>query len=247
MRHVLQRHPFAVEAFFRHSLVLTYACAAERLAPLLPAGLMLDTHQGFGFLAIALVQTQRLHPSWMPGWFGRPAFLAGFRLFVRRADAPSRRGLYILKSLTDRRWMRCGGNLFTHYRYILCRSRVCESEGGLQWTVRTNDGRNDLDVTVPSLQHSAALPAGSPFADEREARRFAGPLPYTFDYEAETHSLVSIRGVRREWNPQPVGVVVRRNTFVDGPLFRGAMPTLANAFYVRDLPYRWERGVRTPL
>ena len=29
----LRRHPFAVEAFFRHSLVLTYASPAEVLQP----------------------------------------------------------------------------------------------------------------------------------------------------------------------------------------------------------------------
>jgi hypothetical protein len=40
---------------------------------------------------------------------------------------------------------------------------------------------------------------------------------------------------------------VRRNTFLDQPLFRAAEPLLANAFYLRGVPYRWERGVRTRL
>jgi hypothetical protein len=42
----------------------------------------------------------------------------------------------------------------------------------------------------------AALPAGSPFSSVREARRFAGPLPFTFDYEEQTHSIVAVYATR---------------------------------------------------
>jgi len=93
----------------------------------------------------------------------------------------------------------------------------------------------------------APLPAGSPFANEKEARRFAGPLPYTFDYEQETHSIIRIRGLRQDWNPQPVDVEVRKNTFLQQEPFCRATPILANAFHVANVPYQWFRGVRIPL
>jgi hypothetical protein len=93
----------------------------------------------------------------------------------------------------------------------------------------------------------APLPAGSPFASLGEARRFAGPLPYTFDYEPETHSIVRIEGVRQKWNPEPVAVEVRRCSFLERPPFAGERAVLANAFHLQDVPYRWERGVREPL
>ena len=92
-----------------------------------------------------------------------------------------------------------------------------------------------------------SLPATSPFADLDEARHFAGPLPFTFDYEPETHSIIRILGLRKGWDPMPVDVDVRRATFLDRAPFRDAGPRLANAFYVRDLDYRWEPGVREPL
>ena len=66
MLHRLRRHPFTVAAHFRHSLVLTYAYRPEVLAPLLPPGLTLDTHAGYAFLAIALVDTRGLRPVWVP-------------------------------------------------------------------------------------------------------------------------------------------------------------------------------------
>ena len=54
MLHLLKRHPLPVVAFFRHSLVLTFAYPQKLLQPLVPPGLVLDTYKGFGFLAIAV-------------------------------------------------------------------------------------------------------------------------------------------------------------------------------------------------
>ena len=59
--------------------------------------------------------------------------------------------------------------------------------------------------------------------------------------------MVMIRGVREHWDPQPVAVDVRKRTFFDREPFCRATPILANAFHLRDVPYRWERGVVTAL
>jgi hypothetical protein len=244
----LKRHPIPVSAFFRHSLVLTYAFPREILAPLLPPGLVLDTYGDHGFLAIALVQTESLRPSFLPQAFGRDFFLSGYRIFTRLdTPASSQRGLRILRSDTDRRWMVWAGNLLTHYHYRLCRAELTEQPFGIHWCIRTPRGQADLDVLARIERRPAALPAGSPFASSKDARRFAGPLPFTFDYEPETHSIVRIRGVRQHWNPQAVEVDVRKNTFLQQEPFCRATPILANAFHVHHVPYQWTRGVRIPL
>jgi uncharacterized protein DUF2071 len=250
MLYWLKRHPIPISAFFRHSLVLTYALRPEGLTPLLPEGLVLDTFRGFGFLAVALVQTERLRPSFLPAAVGRDFFLSGYRVFTRLAQigqgngGQSKRGLRILRSDTDHASMVCFGNLLTHYNYRLCQATVREDGRQLHWTVRTPDAKADLDVTARLGARGAALPEGSPFQTLAEARRFAGPLPYTFDYERETHSIVAIRAVRQNWNPEPVAVEVWQNTFLEHEPFRGAEPVLANAFYVHDVPYAWQRGRR---
>src|SRR4051812_45952931 len=80
----LRRHPFPVEAFFRWSLVLAYAVPKDALAPLLPRGLTLDTYDDtWGFLAVALVQTEDLRPRGFPRALGRDFFLSGYRVFAR--------------------------------------------------------------------------------------------------------------------------------------------------------------------
>ena len=244
MLHLLKRHPLPVEAFFRHSLVVTYAFPGELLVSLLPPGLVLDTYKGFGFLAIAMVQTERLRPARLPRMLGQDFFLSGYRIFTRLdTRSSSLRGLKILRSDTDKKLMVASGNLLTHYAYQHCQVSFRENGGELRVKIATPEARADLEVSADLAHLPGALPEGTPFASEKDARRFAGPLPYTFDYEKETGSIIMIRGVRENWNPQPVGVTVTRCTFLEQEPFRRATPRLANAFYLRDVPYRWERGV----
>lgn len=245
----LKRHPVPIEAFFRHSLVLTYALPREVLTPLLAPSLTLDTFGDFGFLAIALVQTEGLRPLGAPRFTGRDFFLSGYRIFARYTSKSGAhlRGLRILRSDTDNPLMALGGNLLTHYHYHLARVRISETPTQIEYSIGTPRQTADLQVRADLTSRPASLPASSPFPDLETARRFAGPLPYTFDYEAQTNSLILIKGVRKKWDPQPIQVEVARNTFLQNPLFQGATPVLANAFFIENISYRWERGRRETL
>ena len=249
MFHQFQRHPFPVRAWFRHSLVLTYAFPQNLLRPLLPPGLELDTFDGLGFVAVAIVQTQNLRPEFLPAWMGQDFFLTGYRIFARYRTLAGRnlRGLHILRSDTDRRLMAFAGNCLTHYQYRWARVAWRETPNRLEISVRTPRAEADLDLTAFIADTPATLPVGSPFPDQRQARLFAGPLPFTFDYEPETHSIILIEGERKEWHPKPVRVEVRAAGFFDGVPFQEIKPVLANAFLVSNVPYRWKRGVREAL
>jgi hypothetical protein len=242
----LRRNPVPVSAHFRHSLVLTYAFPGDVLRQLLPPGLVLDTVDDTGFAAVALVQTERLRPSFAPARLGRNFFLSGYRIFVRRTGQSSLRGLYILRSDTDRRSMAVLGNLLTHYRYRLAKVSITERSGELEIIVVTPDREADLHVVADLERRPAPLPPGSPFRTLDDARRFAGPLPHTFAYEESSDALVVVRATRAGWDPQPVAVDVRRATFFDRDPFRDVEPVLANAFHVAGIDYRWECGRVVP-
>jgi Uncharacterized conserved protein (COG2071) len=249
MHHALKRHPLSIRAHFGHCLVLTYAFPREILEPLLCPGLTLDTFGDLGFLAVAMVQTRALRPAFLPPVFGLDFFLAGYRIFARFRTAAGRtlRGLRILRSDTDRPLMAVAGNLLTHYGYRKSDVRWIEQEGRLEIAIRTPRAEADLRVVAELTSKPAALPEGSPFADVAEARKYAGPLPFTFDYEPETHSILMVQGVRKQWDPQPVRVEVLENSFLRQPPFVEAEPILANAFHLADVPYLWRRGVREAL
>lgn len=242
---MLKRHPFGVTAWFRHCLVLTYALPPTVLEPLLPPGLILDTYNGVGFVAIAMVQTQSLRPSCFPRVLGQDFFLSGYRIFARYTTKAGRtlRGLRILRSDANRRVMVFFGNLLTHYNYRLAQAEVREQDYQLEVELRTPNAEADLHVLADLSSPPAAPPTGSPFSDLHEARLFAGPLPFTFDYEAQTNSIVLIEGVRKRWKPRPVNVQVLESTFFCTAAFRSAQPALANAFYAEDIPYHWKPGV----
>ena len=235
----LKTHPFAVEAFFEHSLVLTFAVPLAELAVLLPAPLVADTFdERWGFVAVALVQTRRLRPRGFPGWLGQDFFLIGYRAFVRYPSPTGKRlrGLYILRSETDQARMTALGNLFTHYQYhTVDIVQQPTASGG-----RIESRRGGFHVELAPAATDVALPAGSPFATWAEARRFAGPLPFTFSVDAAAGRVLIVEGVREHWQPQPVAVASYQAGYFEQLGFSRLQ--LANAFAVRDIPYAWKKG-----
>ena len=237
----LKRNPFAVEAFFDRSIVLTYGFSPGSLVPLLPACLTLDTFQDrHAFVAVAVVQTRGLRPRGFPRLLGRDFLLVGYRVFVRyvNSEGKKRRGLYILGSETDRRSMEWLGNLFTRYRYRHSDVRLIDEAS--RTTVRSST--SGLSLTVDREEsESLAVPDGSPFRDWREARKFAGPLPFTFSVDSGSRQVVIIEGVRENWSPRPVRVLEHNAPFVNA--LTGATPVLAGAFMTEEIPYSWRKGV----
>lgn len=236
----LKNHPFAVEAFFESSLVLTFAVEKEKLENLIPECLALDTFdEKWAFVAAAMVETKNLRPKGLPKIFGRDFFLIGYRIFVRYTDAAGKRkrGLYILKSETDRKAMEFFGNIFTHYSYTTTDIKKTAS-GNL---IEIKSSKSDFKVIIEnSGDENISLPENSPFSDWKESRRFAGPLPFTFSYFPATKAVLIIEGVRENWTPTPIKVESYHFSFLDDLKLSGAK--LANAFIIKNVPYQWKKG-----
>ena len=235
----LKNHPFPVEAYFRQSLVLSFAVPKEQLQLLLPGKLELDTFQDqWGFLAVAMVDTKDLRPKGFPRMFGQDFFLIGYRLFVRYTSKNGKklRGLYILRSETDKKSMKWLGNLFTHYQYH--HRDVSISEVSNTYLVQSKmDG---FVVKVEKGLTEPLLPASSPFTNSAEARRFAGPLPHTFTHLQAKNAVLMVEGVRENWTPSPVRIIEYQIPFIESLELKGI--TLANAFQINDIPYYWKKG-----
>lgn len=235
----LKNHPFAVEAFFESSIVLTFAVLKEQLQELIPKCLQLDTfNDKWAFIAIAMVQTKNLRPKGFPAFMGNDFFLIGYRVFVRfTTNAGKRlRGLYILKSETDRKKMEIMGNIFTHYNYTT--TDVAQTENELLKTI--SSVKSNFIVNIDKADENIPLPPDSPFADWKEARRFAGPLPFTFTVNEESKQVLIIEGVRQNWTPLPLKVASYDFDFLKKLHLKN--PILANAFVVKNIPYYWKKG-----
>ncbi len=235
----LKKHPFAVEAFFESSLVLTFAVPKEQLLNLIPECLQLDTfNDKYAFVAVAMVQTKDLRPKGFPKFMGNDFFLIGYRIFVRYTtkDGKNLRGLYILKSETDKKKMEFMGNIFTQYNYTT--TDVSQENTALKQDIKSST--SDFFVSIDNSEAEVSLPKNSVFSNFKEARRFAGPLPFTFTYNAVTKEVLIIEGVRQNWTPNPITVLDYHFSFLKSINLEN--PVLANAFIIKNIPYYWKKG-----
>ena len=235
----LKDHPFAVEAYFESSLVLTFAVPKEELQSLIPECLHLDTFQDkWAFVAVAMVQTKGLRPKGFPKFIGNNFFLIGYRIFVRYTNNEGKnlRGLYILKSETDQMKMQFFGNLFTHYDYTTTDIHQIEQQN----TKEIYSTKSKFKIRLDKSEAPVSLPEDSPFTDWKEARRFAGPLPFTFTYNKKTKEVLIIEGVRQNWTPSPVKIIDYNFNFLN--TLKLEKPLLANAFIIKNIPYYWKKG-----
>ena len=239
MREFIKSHPFPVEAFFESSIVLAFAVSPEKIKELIPVCLEPDLfEEQWGFLVIAMVQTKGLRPRGFPKFFGRDFFLTGYRAFVRYKNNAGRsmRGLYILKSETDKFLMKHLGNIFTNYKYELNPIKTTS----VDQRVEIISKQTDFKVTIEKGDGDIDLPENSPFPDWKRARKFAGPMPYTFSYNAAKKRVLIIEGVRQNWKPKPIKVLDYQIPFLE--TLNLPNPTLANAFIIEKVPYYWKRG-----
>lgn len=239
MINFLKNHPFAVQTHFESSLVLTFAVPKEQLQNLIPECLELDTFQDkWAFIAIAMVQTKGLRPKGFPSFMGNDFFLIGYRIFVRYTNNAGKRlrGLYIIKSQTDKKKMEFFGNIFTHYNYTTTDIEQTRSENFK--TIRSEQSK--FEVTIEETNDEIKIPENSPFTDWKDARKFAGPLPHTFTVNTEDNTILTILGIRQNWKPKAVKVECYHFDFLNKLDLQNMV--LANAFEIKNIPYYWEKG-----
>ena len=235
----LKEHPFAVAAYFDSSVVLTFAVPKEELENLIPECLELDTFDDkWAFVAAAMVQTKDLRPKGFPKFMGNNFFLIGFRIFVKFHTSTGKRlrGLYIIKSETNKKKMEFFGNIFTHYNYTTTDISVEQKDNYR----KIKSVKSNFEVDFEESELEIPLPSDSPFANWKEARRFAGPLPFTFTYDKYAKTVLIIEGVRSNWTPKPINVNKYHFQFLEQLNLKNAV--LANAFEIKDVPYYWKKG-----
>lgn len=235
----LKNHPFAIEAFFERSIVLTFAFPKEDLQPLIPECLELDTFDDrYAFVAVALVSTKNLRPKGFPKFMGNDFFLIGRRIFVNyHTNAGKRyRGLYIIKSETNKGLMKNLGNFFTRYNYTKTDIEITKNTSE---TVISSQ-QSDFRINIDDKAENVALPGTSVFENWKQARRFAGPLPFTFTYNKPKKEVLIIQGMRQNWKPKPLKINSLYLSFLKKEGFKNGVFT--SAFEVSQIPYYWKKG-----
>lgn len=235
----LKTHPFAVEAYFDKSIVLTFAVPREQLEGFVPDCLELDTFQNkWAFIAVAMVQTKELRLRGFPKFVGNSFFLIGYRIFVKYYDSIQKRlrGLYIIKTETDKKRMEFLGNIFTHYGFSTTDIRQVK-ENNIHTIISS---KSKFKISIDESDTNTEIPLGSPFTYWEDARKFSGPLPHTFTYDKRSRTILIVRGIRKNWKPEPITVVGYELNFLKDLNLTNMV--LASAFQIKNVPYYWEKG-----
>ena len=122
------------------------------------------------------------------------------------------------------------GNMFTHYQYST--TDILINNSVISTSISSN--RSKFNVEIENSNSHVNLPENSPFPNWKSARRFAGPLPFTFTYEKVNESVLIIEGVRQNWDPQAINVTTYSFDFLDKLKLRSLV--LANAFEITNIP-----------
>ena len=126
------------------------------------------------------------------------------------------------------------GNIFTHYNYTTTDISINTSA---QFKTISSI-KSEFNLKIEKTESEIELPANSPFSDWKEARRFAGPLPFTFTYDEKKKTVLIIDGVRTNWTPKPLKVADFNFKFLE----QFPDKILANAFEITNVPYYWKKG-----
>ncbi|MEP2239502.1 MAG: hypothetical protein ABJI22_14140, partial [Maribacter sp.] len=164
--------------------------------------------------------------------------LTGYRIFVRYRNkaGKSLRGLYIIKSETDKVKMELLGNIFTHYKYT-----TTDIKNHIEDDVRTIfSKKSEFKVVIKNTKDEVLIPINSPFKNWKDARKFAGPLPHTFTFDKRKKTMLIIQGVRQNWKPKPI--IIDDYHFEFLRKFQFTKVVLASAFEITNIPYYWKKG-----
>jgi len=239
--------PFPLRAFFASRLEVTYAIVAEHLAGLPAPGLELETHEGHGFITVALTQARALRPAFLPRCLGIAPFFLSYHVLVRhREGGRSIRGLQPLRRLTNHRAALFFGNLWSPTPYQFATMETSQDAITTSFTVRRAGHQEMRAITCTDYAVAVPLPPESPFADWAQARRLVGPQPLRFT------PLPRDRGVLRSGQtvdpgePEPVQLLDLRVRYIESPMWKGT-PRLAAAFITENGEvYRSHEGMIAP-
>ena len=231
--------PFNIRVHFDFFLVLIYAVDKEKAEALLPKPFIHETYGDKAIMAVAFAKANRFRPSFFPKFLGLAFNFAGFRHMAKYQQKSGKtiRGLKIIRSVSNKKMMVRGGDELTQYKFQYDPFTIKEKDN----IIRIKGKSIDVAVQEIEKKEDANLPAGSVFPSWTEARKFGGPLLYTFELNNESVSITE--GSRKYWQPFPVEVLHANTDFFDSPPYNDLQPVLSAAYMIKDIPYSWKKAV----
>ena len=232
--------PFPVKAWFDTFVVLFFSIDKNKMMEQLPYPLNPDCYKEHALLAVAIVKTKNFRPSFLPSWMGMKFNLVGYRFLstYQLNETKSIRGLKIIKSQTDQKFMKFFGDKLSQYKFNYNPIKI-ETRDDL--VIIEGEGI-DIKLRVHENPSNTPLPTQSVFENWPSARKYAGPLLYTFEINMFQKQISITEGTRKNWTPKPIEVISYDLEFLKQENISSLQPMLSAAFQVTNIPYSWKKA-----
>lgn len=230
--------PFNVVTEFKAFALLLYSVDLVSAKKLIEDPFILKEHKGRGIMATAFAKVKHLRPAFLPSFLGVNFDFAGFRFMVDYHSNSKNKdlsGLKILRSVSNNKLLSAGGKIFSQYNFSYSNLEINQSQ------ISTTIKGELFDIELQHSSDKRFIQAGSLFSDYSEARKFAGPLLYTFERKA--HKISIVEGSREHWQPRPAKIIAHRNDFFAELPFSKLDAIPEAAFTINDIPYSWQKAI----
>jgi hypothetical protein len=224
-----------VSGFIPYRFLVTYRAPAASLIPLVPRGFSLDTHRGFGFLSVCVVEIEGMGISGTPRFlrFENREFL--YRLALRLGDEPT---FATLRSDVSSRALAFLGRRFSHYRPRLAQVSARLDAELIRLECVSADGRADAVLSVDTAAPETARKSVFKSADEASAFL----LGMKFSADARSDGRIQVQPIEHgDWNARFAQVTAMRFEYISR-LGRslGTQLTYDHTLFMQDIEQRWE-------
>lgn len=220
--------------------LLSYVVPADRLRPLVPAELELETLGDFGLANLVISRIAALRPKSLPSFAGLAYWHVALRFHTKVVIRGGRRlhGLFFVRSFVSSRLIALVGNRLTGFKMVPAQFEIRREAAQFEVLIKDcarlrfwNSGQELLSTPVPP-----------PFLSRDHMNQVLRYSPMSFDIVRAGNS-VSITEVERdqaEWSESAVKAEGTEWSHSDLKVLSGA--ELVRATSVSPIKYRWRLG-----
>ena len=215
----LKRLPITYKGELHQVRLINFSVAKEEVQPLLPEGIKIRDFHGRALISMVNVQLRNMRPSFIPAALHFNYQHVGFRLLVddsRYNKTGDTKGIYFLRSFTDKALMVQGGSWLTNYKL---EKADLSNKGG---SFKLEQGQHYLSYTLHKNQSAAG---------NQELMQLVGALDRAYCFIGG--ELVRVQIMRERWPIEWVQCNGFETNFFETAQFEGA-------FQVREvINYEW--------
>ena len=230
-----------IQGVIRRRLLVNFRVAPDTLQRQLPPRFRPKLHAGHGIAGICLIRLEAVRPRPVPALLGVSSENAAHRIaVVWEEDGEMREGVFIPRRDTGSLLNHVAGGRLFPGEHNRAQFRVVESTGGVDLSMRSDDGKVNLLVRG---RFGGNLPAGSCFASLQEASDFFEPGAVGYSVTRAPGRLDGMELKTHGWRVEALQVdEVHSSYFSDQTLFPAGSATFDCALAMRDLDHEWHKA-----